>query len=432
MDYYDILMIGSIGIGKSTTTDKLLVANPTNYDYRNESVPLGGVDVVDAEYQPQDYCTDITVWLENPGFEVDKYLKYLNYCRKSSNPHLEINEVRRISPAQLLADSARLLSNETSKIRILDVPGFLDDVSLADNLNEINLGIMQTIIRIQVALAMKFKRVLYLLPCRGPLERASAILRLELQWMAHFFNSSIFKSMIIVATLPSTISEMNIPDDMKFSPQDGELTKNIFKRMLKEMLSVSPIPDESFPDPPLIFISQTHTCEEILEKIQNASVAEKELTLQTNKMLCCHCGMKAGEVKGQRVVCYFGEDMMDSIPYEESTCHPEVIPMYTRAEKIVGSIKQMVVGGDLPKFEGKKCIARGQSSNTHGCMRVGSMYYNKKGTQVEINHVYDEHSTLEYADDHSLYMDHGTTIDEHRDIKYSIPCTSGEWYPSGY
>lgn len=122
-------------------------------------------------------------------------------------------------------------------------------------------------------------------------------------------------------------------------------------------------------------------------------------------------------------MCYFGDKLMDRIPYMESTCHPEIVPMYTRAEKIFGGIKQMVVGGDM-HFEGKKCIACGQPPNSHGCMRVGSVYQ-KKNTEIRVDHVYDEYSTIEYSDDHASDMDHGTTVDEHRAIKYSIPAKSG-------
>ena len=39
-----------MGQGKTTTADKLLVANSTNYDYKSEPIPLGGGGVVvDAE-----------------------------------------------------------------------------------------------------------------------------------------------------------------------------------------------------------------------------------------------------------------------------------------------------------------------------------------------------------------------------------------------
>ena len=52
-------------------------------------------------------------------------------------------------------------------------------------------------------------------------------------------------------------------------------------------------------------------------------------------------------------------------------------------------------------------------------MRVGSKY-RKKGTWVEIciDHVYDEDSTIERTDKH-------TVVDEHSDVKHSIPVESG-------
>ena len=284
MGYYDVLIIGSIGRGKTTTTDKLLAAK---YDYKSESVPLGDGDV-EVEYQRPKY-SDITVWL---GAEIQSQLKVLMYC---PNPHLEIDDdVQHVSTDQSSSlqeaghHKFRLLSNETSKIRILDAPGFCDGASIhgmellpespADSLNMNNLDIMRSIVHIQSTLAMKFKRVLYFLPSHGPLERASVVLKLELKCMARYFDRSIFKSMIVVATVPSTISKMGLPDDRKFSAEDAELTKKIFKVALEELF---PMSDESLPDPPLIFISQTHTCEEILMMVQNASVAEEELTLRT-------------------------------------------------------------------------------------------------------------------------------------------------------
>ena len=64
IDYYDLLVIGSAGRGKTTTADKLLVANPTNYDYKNDPIPLGGGEVVVNAGNQQLKYTDITMWQE--------------------------------------------------------------------------------------------------------------------------------------------------------------------------------------------------------------------------------------------------------------------------------------------------------------------------------------------------------------------------------
>lgn len=396
IDYDDFLVIGSSGRGKTTTADKLLVANPTKFDY-GKSIPLGGDQVVVDAVNKQLKYTDITMWLGTLNKEYETHLKFLDNCRKSPNPHTQINKVRSAAIDESMAvfeetTQVEVLSNETSKVRVMDVPGFFDGASIipkntdlqspTESLNINNLGIMRSIIRIQTTLAMKFKRILYFLPSRGPLERADAVLRLELNWMAHFFGKAIFKIMVLVATVPSTMSEMPMDDEKKFSDRDVQLTKKNFRKALQETFrsfSDHTPSDDPLPDPPLIFISQTNTCEEILAKVKEAAVVEDGLNLQIDKNTCSQCGVKIGIVKGQRVTCYFGEDLTDGIPYEESTCHPHFIPKYTRIDKIWGSFKyfaslQWIVGKSWPVFAGEKCIECGELPNTQGCMQVAKEY----------------------------------------------------------
>ena len=124
----------------------------------------------------------------------------------------------------------------------------------------------------------------------------------------------------------------------------------------------SPQSNEPLPDPSLIFISQTNTCEEILVKIQSTAVTEEGLNLQFDKNTCSQCGVRVGEVKSQWMTCYFGEDLTDSIPYEESTCHPQFIPKYRRIDKFWGGLKYLmsfkwVVRKPWPIFVGEKMHA---------------------------------------------------------------------------
>lgn len=426
IDYDDFLVIGSSGRGKTTTADKLLVANPTQFDY-GKPVPLGGHQlVVDAENKQLQY-TDITMWLGTQTREYETHLKFLDNCRKLPDAHTQINKVRSASIDESMAvfeetTQVEVLSNETSKVRVMDVPGFFDGASIipkntgldqllspTESLNINNLGIMRSIIRIQTTLGMKFKRILYFLPGRGPLERADAVLRLELNWMAHFFGKAIFKIMVLVATVPSTMSEMPMDDTKKFSDRDVQLTKKNFKKALEETFRsfFSHLPsDDPLPDPPLVFISQTNTCEEILAKIKKAAVVEDGLNLQIDKNTCSQCGVKIGVVKGQRVTCYFGEDLTNGIPYEESTCHPHFIPKYTRIDKIWGGFKhfvslQWVVGKPWPVFVGEKCIECGELPNTQGCTQVHKDY-RKNGIVTIVDHtnqVPDEQPPDETADE---------------------------------
>lgn len=408
IDYYDLLVIGSAGRGKTTTADKLLVANPTGHDY-GQPVPLGGLEVVVDEENQQLRYTDITMWLGTSNDEFETHLKFLDNCRKSPNPHMQVNRVRSTSLDESTAvfqptKQCEVLSNETSKVRVMDVPGFFDGASIlnqnsdqplspTESLNVNNLGIMRMIIRIQTTLAMKFNRILYFLPGRGPLERADAVLKLELNWMAHFFGRAIFKSMVLVATVPATFSEMELPDDKKFPDRDVQITKKLFRKALEETFrsfSGDSLSEDPLPDPPLIFISQTNTCEEILEKIKRTTVTQEGLYLKIDPNTCSQCGVKIGVVKGQRVTCYFGEDLMNGIPYEESTCHPYFIPKYTRIDKIWSGFMHFVslkwmVGKPWPVLIGEKCVACEGEPNRQGCMQVRQQYMKKKKT-VTVDH----------------------------------------------
>lgn len=59
--------------------------------------------------------------------------------------------------------------------------------------------------------------------------------------------------------------------------------------------------------PPIIFILLTDSCETVLNKVQNAPVACGNLQLNFDPHFT-DCGMKIGEVGGEKVACCFGED----------------------------------------------------------------------------------------------------------------------------
>ena len=125
----------------------------------------------------------------------------------SDKPHEKVNKKRSASNEEIMTiKGCEVLSNDTSNVRVLDVPGFFDGASILsrvgdglasrrEQFDQDNLDIMRKIVRIQISLAMKFKRILYFLPVQGPLERVSAHLKLELKWMAHFFETTIIKTM---------------------------------------------------------------------------------------------------------------------------------------------------------------------------------------------------------------------------------------------
>ena len=332
VSYCDILIIGSKGQGLSTTAHKILVANPSGKDYTRDDIPS-------VEMTPEGLmkCTDISGMWSVHGHRCEKneffetHLKHLHYSRTKDKPHEEIDRVG-TAPWESKSNESfeptikcEVLSNETSKIRIINFLGFFDEaIQLPMSTRDINVT-MQKILYILTTLSMKFTgRILYFLSCRGPLDRhGAAMLSLELRWIASVFNhdNTIFKSMVLVATVPPHLSKMNIPDDNKFTQEDVKVTKDFFRQALDKIMSNNPA--VAAVDPPLIFISLTDTCEQILAKIKAATVQQY---LQFDHQSCTQCGIKIEIVNDQRVLCYMGEGLSNAIPYKESTCHPKFFP----------------------------------------------------------------------------------------------------------
>ena len=190
LEYYDIMFVGNTGQGKSTTADKILIANPTGHNYRTAKpvagAPVQQKDLIVNEQQHQLQYADITIWLGEgiKDSEFETHLRFLDYSRTKDKPHEEVNKGRSaMSNVFKSTADCEVLSNETSKIRVMDVPVFFDgagilsdkakkvkDRTFMEQLDDSNLDIMRKIVRIQTALSMKFKRILYFLPVRGPLD----------------------------------------------------------------------------------------------------------------------------------------------------------------------------------------------------------------------------------------------------------------------
>jgi hypothetical protein len=87
-----------------------------------------------------------------------------------------------------------LISNESTKIRVLDVPGFYGEGDAGTTLtisvqvaNQIALR-MRNILRVQSEMKLKLRRILYFLPVHGALRRSDAYLEMELSTLAKYFG----------------------------------------------------------------------------------------------------------------------------------------------------------------------------------------------------------------------------------------------------
>ena len=382
MEYCDLMIIGKTGMGKSTTTDKLIIANPSDHDY-----PGGQLS------NEKMAKSDIRVWLfSSLECENKPRLKRLEECISLDNPHKVVNGI--YASAIESTKSCQLVSNEMTKIRILDTPGFFGDSNGGSeaSLEEIVKGVttsglatMRDVLRIEATMHLQFKRIIYFLPVRGPLERSQKALQLELEQMAHYFGKSIFDCMVLVATVTPDVYQFIPPGVIPFSDSDYAKTRKNFRSTIGRVLPK----DTVFPDdkPPIVFISMHDTCEEILKKIMDAPVINDGMKLEWHFKTCTRCGIKArilGEGEEKMMVGYSVD--RDFIPYEESLCHPMIVPKYRKITRLIGGLAHLVTGNKFPEkwpnFENSDdeiCVECMQVPGTRGCRRINSKYNVKFG-----------------------------------------------------
>ena len=391
IDYYDIMVIGRTGIGKSSTCDKLIIATP-DADQRERCCgeQHDDGDMIDGKMK----MSDLSMWLlSNAGGEerrVEKRLKDLVMFRSLENSHAQVNQMYR--NAENPTTGCQVISNDTTKIRVLDVPGFFGEniggagggQTLGERATASGLHIMREILRIQAVVRLNIKRIIYFIPRRGGRERLDTTLMMELQQMVHYFGRSIFDCMVLVATVSPDVFDFLPENIIPFKTESEGKTRRHFLEALYQLSPGDPLPDGK---PPLIFISLNDTCEAILEKVQEAEVIGNELRLEFDHRTCVRCGLKAKLIPGEnnekekKVACYAGDDPTTCILYEESKCHPWIKSKYWKIAKVVGGIAHLVtfhkLGGWWPDFrnpDDEICVECGKMPGEPGCKVIGSRF----------------------------------------------------------
>ena len=370
--YIDFLLLGKTGMGKSTTADRLLTAQYTAQMVTPEPVVLEGGDKK---------IDDIIIWrLGNRS--VDDVKARVKYFLFNCAFGYEAIDHQNKSVESVTRDCV-LLSNEKTRIRVLDVPGFHTTfVPPGQQLgtNEIahsdNLGIMRQILRIQAQKNLHFRRILYFLPCRGPMEKADATFQDELRIMNHFFGRMIFDSMVVIATVQRRKSKLN-----EFTDEDSQETRSVLNKAFELTLGGDPLPQ-----PPIFYISLEERSSEMFSRLQHTPVKSfVGLELHLDPNTCARCALKFGvyrtETVEKRVVSLNvvdGRNVWSA--YDESTCHPLIKPKYSTLQKVVGGIAYilllgipLLVGSPFPWFfnHDEECAVCKHPPGPPGCRKVG-------------------------------------------------------------
>ncbi len=349
--YIDYLVLGKTGMGKSMTADRLLVA---------DSVP-GASDATPEEKEDgSTQLDDILIWSLNKRSVEDIKERVIFFL---ANRAAGITGKNATDPKSKGVDSVTidcaLLSNEKTRVRVLDVPGFhtsLTKQQLANQqvANQDNLGIMRQILRIQAVKQLHFHRILYLLPYRGVCERADSNFQEELKVMYHYFGRVIFDSMIVIATERSRLSIKGAIDQ-----EDIDQNRKVFNRAFQLAVATeNQNPDEvqDIPQPPIIYLSLEESSSDLRKQLQQTVVPRKGgLKLQLHENTCARCSLKFGVHRTaagvDEPVVLIQETDGGLSPYDQSRCHPLITPKHSKVKKFFGGMAYIVLFG-IPLLAG--------------------------------------------------------------------------------
>ena len=229
----------------------------------------------------------------------------------------------------------QVIANETSKIRILDTPGFFpSDLEPGTvTIQQANQQIVRWIVYEQLEKKMKFKRLLYFFPCRGIPDNADGTLQEELKMLYHFFGTDVFDHMVIIATQESCYQSYD------FSKERRETIQDVFCAVVERFTSGTTLKCR----PPVVYIGLNDAYDVVLQKIKAAPVIGKShFVPDFRDNVCTRCGDKIRYSKAMGVGVLKGAAFEK---YEESKCHPFFIRKYDKAEKIAGGVGHIATLG---------------------------------------------------------------------------------------
>ncbi len=386
--YIDFLVLGKTGMGKSTTADRLLVA-----DFVAGAGDVTPVKKEDGNTQ----LGDILIWrLSNRSVEDVK--KRVMHCLANRGADTKAIDSKNTS-VDFVTKDCILLSNEKTMIRVLDVPGFhstssSQQAAAQQVANQENLVIMRQILRIQAVKQLHFRRILYFLPSRGVCERADCNFQEELKVMYHYFGRVIFDSMIVIATERPSKSILGAVSD-----EEIEQNRVVFNRAFQLALAApdqNPDDVQEIPEPQIIYLSLEECNSDVLRRLQQTKIDGLQLHLQEN--ICARCSLKFGVHKtaagvDEPVVLIQKTDGGLS-PYDQSKCHPLITPKYSKVEKFFGGVAYLLLlgfpllaGNPWPGFfnHEEECAKCKKPPGSPGCTLIDEEW-EMAGNKIKVDH----------------------------------------------
>ena len=254
--YITVLLLGPSGVGKSTTGNKLLMADEGIQLDRWNSLQFGLL-------QPEK---------ENEA-TVPKLIAPTNSC-------FAVGEGTECTTRKL-----ELLSGVACGIRVLDVPGFGDLDPKSQRIEGIDdLQLIRKILAVQEELDLHFHLVLFFLP--KDCTRADRHLAEQLQHLYTMFGVDIFKIMLVVATV-NPLTDLSAENEIKLLEKCQQAFSTAMQRVLQGDY------DMVEKKPEVVFIPATASNADVRSRtLDRRPLHDRHIKLTFNPSRCYKCTQK--------------------------------------------------------------------------------------------------------------------------------------------